>query len=111
MAYLKVLTLAAIAVVLTSASVLAHEVTYTGTVISAQATEEGLTVRVNVVDEKTKKVTAMAFDVDKETKILRGETQVALAQAAIVKDERISVTVDHDMDETLAMVVKLAPKG
>jgi uncharacterized protein (UPF0218 family) len=107
----KLFVLAAVAVVVTGVSVLAHEVTYTGTVISAATTAEGLTVRVNVVDEKTKKVIPMAFDVDAETKITRGEATVTLAQAAIAKDEKIAVTVDHDLDEELAVAVKLEPKG
>ena len=83
-----------------------HQVTFKGTVVSATATS----LKVTVVDEKTKKPGVMAFDMDKETKILRGDKRVTFAAAAIQKDEKISVTIDHDVDETLAIIVRLDEK-
>jgi hypothetical protein len=65
---------------------------------------------VTVVDEKTKKPAAMKFDFDKETKILRGDKRVTIAEAGIVKGEKIAVTIDHDVDETLAIVIRLDEK-
>lgn len=80
-----------------------HQITYKGTVVSATATA----LKVSVVDEKTKKPRTMAFDMDKETKILRGDKLVTFAAARIQKDEKIAVTIDHDVDETLALTVRL----
>ena len=88
---------------LVSVSLIAHQVTYKGTVISATATA----LRVSVVDEKTKKVSPMAFDLDSETKILRGDSLVTFQAARIERNEKISVTIDHDADEELALVVRL----
>ena len=83
-----------------------HQVTFKGTVVSATATS----LKVTVVDEKTKKPGVMSFDMDKETKILRGDKRVTFAAAAIQKDEKIAVTIDHDVDETLAIIVRLDEK-
>jgi hypothetical protein len=96
----------AIAVCLLGTSVAAHQVTYKGTVVST----EKATVKVTVVDEKTKKPMQITFKLDKDTKILRGDKVMTLADAAIKKDERIAVTVDHDLDEDLALVVRLDVK-
>jgi len=83
-----------------------HQVTFKGTVVSATATA----LKVTVVDEKTKKPGVMSFDMDKETKILRGDKLVGFAAARIQKDEKIAVTIDHDVDETLAIIVRLDEK-
>lgn len=88
---------------LATASVLAHEETHKGTVIAL----EKAGVRVDVVDPKTKKVAARSFEIDAETKILRGDTVLTLAAAKIQKGEAIAVTVDHDVDEHLALVIRL----
>ncbi len=97
---------AAITVCLFGASVAAHQITYKGTVVSAEKD----TVKVTVVDEKTKKPIQMTFQLDKDTKILRGDTVVTPAEARIQKNEKIAVTIDHDLDETLAIVVRLDDK-
>ena len=81
----------------------AHEETHKGTVIAL----EKAGVRVDVVDPKTKKTAARSFDIDAETKILRGDTLLTLATAKIQKGEAIAVTVDHDLDEQLALVIRL----
>jgi len=96
----------AIAVCLLGASVAAHQVTYKGTVVST----DKMTVKVTVVDEKTKKPMDITFKIDKDTKILRGDKVVTLAEARIQKDEKIAVTTDHDLDEDLALVVRLDVK-
>ena len=106
MKHLKAAALGAMAVCLATASLLAHDITYKGTVISTAKTS----VRVNVVDEKTKKTAPMTFEFDKETKILRGDTVVTVEQARIQKGEKIAVTIDHDLDETLAIVIRLDAK-
>lgn len=89
--------------VVAGVSVLAHQETHKGTVISL----EKETVRVNVVDPKTKKLAPRNFVVDKDTKILRDDVVVTFATAKITKDEAIAVTVDHDLDEELALVIRL----
>lgn len=93
----------AVVVAVASVSVFAHEETFKGKVISN--TES--TVRVDVLDPKTKKVTPTTFNVDKDTKVLRGDAVVTFATAKIRKGENIAVTVNHDDDETLALVVRL----
>jgi hypothetical protein len=89
--------------VFAGAAVLAHQETHKGTVISVEKD----TVRVNVVDPKTKKTAPRAFTVDKKTKILRDDVVVTFDAAKIRKDETIAVTVDHDLDEELALVIRL----
>jgi hypothetical protein len=106
MRMLRIPGLVAIVLAMTTAAVLAHQVTYKGTVIAV----EKESVRVTVIDDKTKKPVAMKFDFDKETKILRGDKRVTIAEARIVKDEKIAVTIDHDVDETLAIVIRLDEK-
>ena len=99
-------TLTAVIVCLATVSVLAHEVTYRGTVTSADAKA----LKITVVDAKTKKPSALTFEHDKETKILRGDKLVPFADAKIQKGERIAITVNTDDDENYAMVVRLDEK-
>ena len=94
-------------IALAGTSLLAHQVTFKGTVVSIDKTS----VKVTVVDEKTKRPVQKSFDFDKDTKILRGDKLVSIEQARIVKGEKISVTIDHDADETLAIVIRLDPKA
>jgi hypothetical protein len=93
----------AVFVLVGAVSVLAHQETHKGTVISVEKD----TVRVNVLNPKTKKTAPQNFIVDKKTKILRDNAVVTFAAAKIKKDEAIAVTVDHDLDEELALVIRL----
>lgn len=93
----------AVGICLLTASVFAHEVTYKGKVVSTDKTA----VKVTVIDAKTKKPMDLTFTVDKDTKVLRGDKAVVFADARIEKGEAIAVTVDHDLDEDLALVVRL----
>jgi hypothetical protein len=90
-------------VVMAAVTLAAHNITFKGTALEAGKTS----VRVNVVDAKTKKVAPMVFVVDQETKVLRDDVVVKFAEAKIQKGEPISVTVDHDLDEELAQVIRL----
>ena len=81
----------------------AHQETHKGTVIAV----EKIGIRVNVVDPKTKKASPVLFEIDADTKILRHDKVVMLATAKITKGEAIAVPVDHDVDEFLALVVRL----
>jgi len=88
-----------------SAALLAHEVTYMGTVLSVEAKK----VQVKTVDEKTKKEDTVWFLVDKNTKVKRGDTLVKYADAKIAKGERIAVTINHDAaTKNLATEIRLA---
>ncbi len=86
-----------------SVSLLAHQQTFKGTVLSVA----GTSVEVSVVDLKTKKAEPHTFKTDAETKVLRGDAVVTFANAKIRKGEAISVTVDHDLDISLALVIRL----
>ena len=87
----------------------AHEITFKGTVVSVEPGKV-VKIKVNVVDATTKKTTAMVFECDEQTKVLRGDVVVKMADARIEKGEQISITVDHDESETLANVVRLPVK-
>lgn len=86
-----------------SVSLVAHQETYKGKVLAI----ETATVRVNVVDAKTKKETPRSFKTNDATKVLRGDAVVTWADAMIRKDENIAVTVNHDGDANLALVIRL----
>jgi len=89
-----------------SVPILAHEETYKGTVIAVKEKEQKLEVR--VMNEKTKKDETMVFEVTAKTKVLRGDKEVKFAEAHIAKDERIAVTVNHDVPGQKATVIRLA---
>jgi hypothetical protein len=91
----------AVAVCLLGATLLAHEIT--GTVVTAVPAS----VTITVVDETTRKPAQMTFDIDKKTKILRGTKTVSFADAHIQKGEKVSITIDHELDEQLAVTIKL----
>jgi hypothetical protein len=90
-------------VALATATVSAHLLTTKGTVLAV----EKESVSVNAVDPETKKAKVHKFVVDAETKVLRDDKVVKFADAKIQKGENISVTVDHDLDEELAQVIRL----
>ena len=95
------------AVVLSIACVplLAHQETFKGKVLGLDQAKA--TVRVNVVNPKTKTTKPATFKVDKDTKVLRGDAVVTFAGAGIRQGENIAVTVDHDDDGELALVIRL----
>jgi len=93
----------AVAIAAATVPLLAHEITFKGTAISADKES----VRMAAVDPETKKHKAMKFVVDDLTKVLRDEVEIKFADAKIQKGEPISVTVDHDLDEELAQVIRL----
>ena len=89
-----------------SASLLAHEMTYKGTVL---ATEPAKLQVKTIPDDKTKPEETLWFRVDKNTKVKRGDTVVKYADAKIVKGERIAVTINHDAaTKNLATEIRLA---
>jgi len=108
-ARLAPLALVLVLLVVAGPVVLAHEVTYKGTVASVE-TGKTIKLRVNVVDEKTKKTTAMPFEADEETDIYRGAVKVKLADAAIQKGEAITLVVNTDDSKTMADTIHLPAK-
>jgi len=90
-------------VALASVTLSAHLITFKGTAVEV----EKEAVKVNVVDPESKKVTLRTFFVGPETKVLRGDVVVKFAAAKIQKGENITVTVDHDLDEDLAYIIRL----
>ena len=91
---------------LASVGVLAHEMTYKGTVIATTNSA----VQVKVIDESSQKETPTTFKVTAKTKVFRGDAAVTFAEAHVQKDERIVVTVDHDQDGQAATVIRLAER-
>ena len=106
MTRITVAVLSAVLVYLAGAVALAHEVVYTGTVVTVETAK----VEVNVLDEDTKKETAMVFTVTDKTKVLRGDTHVSFADAHIQKDERVAVIVDPDESGSEALEIRLAAR-
>lgn len=92
------------AVVVTGALLLAHEVTYKGTVVAVEAAR----LRVSVIDDATKKTTPMDFAVTEKTRVFRGDTAVGFAQAHVQKGERVAVTINHDEPGEKATEIRLA---
>ena len=102
-----VLGVMATLVLVATVIVLAHEVTYRGTVLAVEATK----LQVKTVDEKTKKEDSLWFLINKDTKLKRGDKTVPYADAKIANGERIAVTVDHDAKtKMLATEIRLAGK-
>ena len=93
----------AVVVSIASVSLLAHQETFKGKVTVV----DKATVRVNVVNPKTKKETPTTFKIGAATRVLRGDTLVKFADAKIQKNENIAVTVDHDKDKELALIIRL----
>jgi hypothetical protein len=90
-------------IALATVTLSAHLLTFKGTVLAV----EKESIKINAVDPETKKATTRSFIVDDLTKVLRGDVVVKFAAAKIQKGEAITVTVDHDLDEDLAQVIRL----
>jgi len=87
-----------------AATVLAHEMTYKGTVVSVAATS----LQVKAMDDMTKKESTMTFKVTDKTKVYRGATRVTFAEAKVQKDERIAVTINMEASPGVALEIRLA---
>ena len=94
----------------------AHEVTFSGTVVALETAEyaqpNGTTrevqeLEVAYVDEKTKRPAQKVFTIDSETRVLRGDKSLSLAEAALQKGETVEVVVNHDTPGDLALEVRL----
>ena len=87
-----------------SMALVAHDMVFKGTVSSIKNDK----IEVKVIDEKTQKESPMTFQITDKTKVFRGEHEVKFADAHVQKNERIAVTVNHDVSATKATVVRLA---
>src|SRR5580765_4981316 len=87
-----------------AATLLAHG--FRGSVVSVTPTA----ITISTVDETTKKPTQETFDIAKDTKIQRGAKTVTFAEAKILKGEKVTITIDHELDMHRAVVIKLDEK-
>ena len=99
------------------ARVLAHEVTYQGTVVKYEVAKyaqpsgtprEVHELHVSIVDAKSKKPSTRVFVIVPATRLLRGEQVLArTALPALQTGERVAVTIDHDKPGDEAFRVRL----
>lgn len=86
---------------------LAHDVLYPGTVLEVQPDK----LHVKTVDPDSKQEVRLWFTVTADTKVKRGDAPTTYAAAAIVKDERIVVVVNHDAEtKGVATELRLAAR-
>ena len=97
---------AVLALVLGTAAVFAHPMTFKGTVAAVEA------ARLQVKTGEEKKGEAPPWLViNEKTKIFRDKTVVSFAEAKITIGERVVVNVDHDADGVMkAVEIHLAAK-
>jgi hypothetical protein len=95
----------AVIVALAGVTLSAHLLTFKGTVLSVEKEK----IKMVAVDPETKKSSEKTFEVDDQTKVLRGDKVVKFADAKIQKGENVTITVDHDLDEELAQIIRLGP--
>ena len=86
------LGIALAALVTTQSAVLAHDMLTEGTVLTVAPTK----LEVRSPNKATKKDETVAFVIDKNTKVTRGDKSVSYADAKIEKGERIVVVVNTD---------------
>lgn len=86
------LTAAMAAVLLTHVTVLAHNMLTEGTVLAVAPAK----LEITSPNKATRKDETVAFVIDQNTKVKRGDTVVAYADAKIEKGERIVVVVHTD---------------
>ena len=90
-----------------TAPVRAHEVTYEGTVASVVPNRFASSSIVATVGVKSDRGRIPVFEVTPRTKILRGEKQIAFAEARIQKDEPVVVVIIDEESFTAAVEVRL----
>lgn len=87
-----VLAAAMAAVMVMPVTVLAHDMLTEGTVLTVAPTR----LEITSPNKATRKDETVAFVIDKNTKVKRGDTVVSYADAKIEKGERIVVVVNTD---------------
>ena len=95
--------------VLTIAGIVAHEVTYEGTVAALKpnpySASSGVLARLELKVEGRQRT--MVFDITQNTRLWRGNSTVSFATARIEKDEPAAVTINHDEPDTGALEIRL----
>ncbi len=86
------LGIALAALVITQSAALAHDMLTEGTVLTVAPTR----LEIRSPNKATKKDETVAFVIDKNTKVTRGDKSVSYADAKIEKGERIVVVVNTD---------------
>ncbi len=95
----------AVAVAVVATPVLAHEVTYNGTVVALKmmkyaqpggGTREVRELEVTIVDAKTKKPSNRVFTITSESRVLRAGKPVPAGSVTVQKGEKVAVVIDHD---------------
>jgi hypothetical protein len=96
---------------------LAHEVTYSGTVVALQAAKyaqpggdfrEVQELEITVIDARTKKPVSRVFTITERTRVLKDKKRISLADASLRKGDRVEVVSDHDKPGDEAIEVRLA---
>ena len=91
-------------------AVMAHEETYTGTVVTVEpnpyAASDGVLARLELkVSDRQR---TMVFDITPNTRLWRGNSMGSLAGAGIEKDEPAAVRFNHDEPDAGALEIRLA---
>ena len=90
-------------------TIVAHDVTYEGTVAAIKrnpyAASSGILATLDVQVRGRKR--PMKFDITQETRLVRGNSVVSLAEARIEKNEPVAVTINHDDPGQGAIEVRL----
>jgi precorrin-4 methylase len=114
-----IVTLAAVALIGFAAVSSAHEVTYSGTVVAMEtakyaqpdgSSQDVQELEVTYIDETTKKPVQKVFTINSDTRLLRGDESVNLADAALEKGAKVEVVINHDTPGDIALEVRL-PAG
>ncbi len=101
---MKAIVMSVVIAVAATAALMAHPMTYKGTVVSVSADS----LQVKAMDDMTKKESTMTFKVIEKTKVYRGEKLVTFADAKVQKDERIAVTINMEEAPGAALEIRLA---
>jgi hypothetical protein len=113
-------TVAVMTLLAASPAVLAHEVTYQGTVVKYEVAKyaqpsgtprEVHELHVSIIDAKSKKPATRVFVVVPTTRVLRGQQAVQRTELSGVRaGETVSVTIDHDKPGDEAITVRLGAR-
>ena len=106
--------LSALVVWLTTATMLAHEVVYKGTVVAVEpnrfAALDGAlaTIQVKLSGDDSENTRPRVFTITYRTQLFRGDRTVPFAAARIQKDERVAVMINNDEPGNDALEIRLA---
>jgi hypothetical protein len=114
------LSVAVITLLVVPSAVLAHEVTYQGTVVKYEVAKyaqpsgtprEVHELHVSIVDAKSKKPATRVFAIVPTTRLLRGQQTVQRTELPNIKaGETVAVTIDHDVPGDEAITVRFGAR-